>query len=107
MWVKKIQIKRNRKAGAEIRTPSDNQPNEEHDKIYHQLILMNRPFSRIRPEIGREQCEFVKDIATRNAMLRIISEREKQIQKNGYLWFINYAKAFDEAPHKELFELHG
>lgn len=68
---------------------------------------MNRAFSRIRPEIGREQCEFVKDIATRNAMFRIISEREIQIQKDWYLWFINYAKAFYEAPHKELFELNG
>lgn len=85
MGEKENQIKLNRKAGAEIGTPSDNQPNEEHDKIYHQPILMNRPCSRIKPEIEREQCVFVKDIATRNAMLRIIAERDMQIQKGAYL----------------------
>ncbi|MGX9987587.1 reverse transcriptase domain-containing protein [Soonwooa purpurea] len=70
-------------------------------------ILMNRARSRIRPEIGQEQCGFVKDTGTRNAifMLRILSERAIQVQKKLYLCFIDYAKAFDKVRHKGLFEL--
>ena len=52
-------------------------------------ILMNRARSRIRPEIGQEQCGFVKDTGTRNAlfMIRMLSERAIQMQKNVYMCF--------------------
>lgn len=66
-------------------------------------ILMNRARSRTRPEIGQEQCGF----GARNAifMLRMLSEREIQIQKDVYLCFTNYAKAFDKVRNKDLLEL--
>ena len=45
-------------------------------------IIMEKVCSRIRSEIGKEQCGFVEDTGTRNAifMVRMISERaiEKQ-----------------------------
>ena len=38
-------------------------------------IIMNRARSSIRPEIGKEQCGFVQDSGTRNAifMIRMLS----------------------------------
>lgn len=70
-------------------------------------ILMNRACSRIRPEIGQEQCGFVKDTGTRNMifMLKMLSGSAIQTQKNVYLCFIDYTKAFDKVHHKELLEL--
>ena len=45
-------------------------------------IIMMRARSRIRPEIGREQCGFVEDSGTRNSifMVRMISERAIEMQ---------------------------
>lgn len=70
-------------------------------------ILMNRVRSRIKPAIGQEQCGFVKDIGTRNAifMLRILSERAIKTQKYVYLCFIDNAKTFDKVRYKDLLEL--
>ena len=46
-------------------------------------IIMLRARSRIMPEIGEEQCGFVQDAGTRNAifMLRTMSERAIEMQK--------------------------
>lgn len=56
---------------------------------------MNRMRSRIKPEIVQEQCDFFKDTGTRNAIfiIRIISERAVQIQKDLHSCFRNDTKA--------------
>ena len=73
-------------------------------------ILMMRARSRIKPEIGKEQFGFVQDAGTRNAIfiLRMLSERAIEMQKDLYVCFIDYTKAFDKVQHEELFKLlHG
>lgn len=59
----------------------------------------------MRPEIRQEQCGFIKDTGTRNAQNDI--RKAIYIQKEIYLGFIDYAKAFNKVCHKQLFELLG
>ena len=78
-------------------------------------ILLLRARSRITPEIGNQQFGFVKDAGTRNGIfvVRSITERAVEMQKDVFVCFIDYTKAFDKVKHKELFEdlssldLHG
>jgi hypothetical protein len=78
-------------------------------------ILLLRARTRITPEIGIEQFGFVQDAGTRNAIfvLRMITERAVEMQKDVFMCFIDYSKAFDKVKHVELFEdlskldLHG
>ena len=74
-------------------------------RIIHRVLLL-RLRSRIQPEIGREQFGFVEDAATRDAIfvLRVITERAVEMQKDIYMCFIDYANAFDKVRHQELFE---
>ena len=46
------------------------------------------------------------DKGTRNAifMLRMTTERCIEIQKDVFIFFIDYTKAFDKVPHVTLFE---
>ena len=57
-------------------------------------IIMLRARRAIKPEIEKEQCEFVEDTSTRNAIfvVRMISERAIEMQKNLYICFIDYTK---------------
>ena len=66
-------------------------------------ILMARMRNKITPEIAEEQCGFVKDKGTRNAiyMLRTLTERAIEIQRDLYLCFID-SKAFDKLRHEEI-----
>jgi len=83
-------------------------------KIILRILLM-RARSRITPEIGIEQFGFVADSGTRNAIfvLRNITERAVEMQKDVFMCFIDYTKAFDKVRHEDLFEdlgkldLHG
>ena len=67
-------------------------------------VIMMRVRNKIRPEIAEEQCGFVEDKGTANAvyMLRTLIERAIEVQKDVYLCFIDYTKAFDRAKHDEL-----
>ena len=53
----------------------------------------------VKVECLEEQCGFVKDKGTRNA--RTVTERAIEIQKDLYLCFIDYTKAFDKLRHEE------
>ena len=57
-------------------------------------VLLLRLRSRIQPDIGREQFGFVEDAGTRNAIsvLRVITERAIEMQKDIFMCFIDYAK---------------
>ena len=70
-------------------------------------ILMARMRNKITPEIAEEQCGFVKDKGTRNAiyMLRTLTERAIEIQRDLYLCFIDYTKAFDKLRHEEIMSI--
>ena len=67
-------------------------------------IIMMRVRNKINPEIAEEQCGFVEGKGTTNAIfiLRTLIERALEIQKDVYLCFIDYTKAFDRVHHDEI-----
>ena len=70
-------------------------------------ILMMRARNKIKPEIAEEQCGFVKGKGTANAIfiLRTLIERSLEMQKDLYLCFIDYTKAFDRVRHAEIIDI--
>src|SRR5438132_5417257 len=62
---------------------------------------------KIRPEIDKTQCGFMNDTGTRNAIfiLRNICERTIEVNKNLYLCFIDFTKAFDRVRHTKLLNM--
>src|SRR5437870_9857477 len=70
-------------------------------------ILMQRMRNKIRPEIDKTQCSFMNDTGTRNAIfiLRNICERTTEVNKNLYLCFIDFAKAFDKVRQNKLLNM--
>jgi len=69
-------------------------------------IIMYRAQRKIRREIGKEQCGFMEDTGTRNAifMIRMLAERAIEMQGDLYLCFIDYTKAFDRVQHEKLLQ---
>ncbi|GFO31938.1 retrovirus-related pol polyprotein from type-1 retrotransposable element r2 [Plakobranchus ocellatus] len=67
-------------------------------------IIMLRIRNKIKPEITEEQCGFVEDKGTSNAIyiLRTLIERALAVQKDVHLCFIDYTKAFDKVRHNEI-----
>ena len=70
-------------------------------------IIMARMRKSLRPEISQLQFGFVPDKSTRNAIftLSMLAERCIEMQKDLYLYFIDYSKAFDKVIHKKLFNI--
>ena len=70
-------------------------------------ILMQRMRNKIRPEIDKTQFGFMNDTGTRNAIfiLRNICERTIEVNKNLYLCFIDFTKAFDKVRHNKLLNM--
>ena len=70
-------------------------------------VLMLRVRKSLRPEISTKQFGFVRDKGTRNAIftLSMLMERCIEVQKDLYLCFIDYSKAFDKVKHEKLFEM--
>ncbi|XP_069977588.1 uncharacterized protein [Penaeus vannamei] len=68
-------------------------------------VLINRVKGRTKCVIGEVQYGYVEDEGTRNAiyLLRMMMERSIQVQKNLYVCFIGYVKAFDR--HEKLMEV--
>jgi len=70
-------------------------------------ILMMRARKRLKPEIAGEQCGFVEGKGTANAIyiLRTLIERSLEVQKDLYLCFIDYTKAFDRVRHVKIIDI--
>ena len=70
-------------------------------------VILNRIRNMIRPEIPEEQYGFVKGKGTANAifLLRMISERAVEMQRDVFLCFIDYQKAFDTVRHGEMLRM--
>ncbi|GFN90940.1 endonuclease-reverse transcriptase [Plakobranchus ocellatus] len=68
---------------------------------------MKRMRNSILPEISETQLGFMADKGTRNAIfaLKTLMERSIQVQKDLYLCFIDYLKAFDKVRHSDLFDI--
>ena len=75
-------------------------------KIILRVILL-RARSKIRPEISEVQYGFMQDKGTRNAIyiLRTLEERAIEMQRDIFLCFIDYSKAFDRVKHTELIQM--
>ena len=68
---------------------------------------MHRMRKCIRPEISNKQFGSMPDKGTRNAIftLSMLMERRMEMQKDIYLCFIDYSKAFDKVKHEELCQI--
>ena len=65
---------------------------------------MTRIGKVIRPEISQAQCGFVADAGTRYVifMIRLLSEKATEKQKDLYICFLDYTKAFDRVKHEKI-----
>ena len=70
-------------------------------------ILLNRIRGRTTGEVSEEQYGFTPDKGTRNAIfiLRMLAERAIEMQRDVYVCFIDYVKAFDKVRHEPLIEM--
>ena len=70
-------------------------------------IVLNRIRNKILPEIGNEQCGFIRGKGTRNAIfiLRMLMERAIEVKKDLYVCFVDYEKAFDRVRHVDLIRI--
>ena len=70
-------------------------------------VVMERLKGRIRQEVGEEQFGFLEGKGTTNAIfvLRMLAERAIEMQKDIYVCFIDYEKAFDRVKHGELIQM--
>lgn len=70
-------------------------------------VILKRIRGRIRNEVSEEQCGFMEGKGTSNAifMLRVMAERIIEKQRNMYVCFIDYEKAFDRVRHEDLMEI--
>ena len=70
-------------------------------------VLLKRIRGCTADEVAEEQYGFTPDKGTCNAifLLRILAERSIQMQKNVFICFLDYVKAFDKVQHKTLIEM--
>ena len=85
-----------------LQTSPNHQPHEPRYKAAFKNHLRVR--NKINPKIAEEQCGFVEGKGTTNAIfiLRTLIERALEIQKDVYLCFIDYTKAFVRVCHDEI-----
>ena len=71
-------------------------------------VIMNRIRGRTLSEISEVQYGFMPDRGTRNTIfaLRRLVERMIEKQKDVYVYFIDYSKAFDTVKHEPLTLTH-
>lgn len=69
-------------------------------------IIHNRVYKRCEEGIGDEQFGFRSGLGTREALfgLVVLLQKCRDQQKNVYMCFIDYEKAFDRVDHKKLME---
>ena len=70
-------------------------------------ILQDRLHQYVNCELPDVQAGFRKGRGTRDqiANIRWIMEKAREFQKNIYLFFIDYVKAFDCVDHKKLWKI--
>lgn len=70
-------------------------------------IIMNRIKNKVREQVSWEQYGFLEGKGTANAIfiMRTILEKMIEKQRNVFLCFIDYEKAFDKVKHEELMRM--
>ena len=96
--------------------PTPKKGNAKECSNYHTIALISHAskvmlkilHARLQQYVNREladvQAGFRRDRGTRDQIANIhwITEKTREIQKNIYFWFIDYAKAFDCVDHNKL-----
>ena len=69
-------------------------------------IVMDRMKGKIETELGDAQSGCRQGKGTREGLLylRLICERHLEVQKDGYICFLDYEKAFDRVRHEPLMQ---
>ena len=72
-------------------------------------VIRKRMNGKIEERLDEKQYGFRKGKGTRNAIfiLRMIIERSLEMQKDVYLCYIDFAKAFDRVKHEDMMEMLG
>ena len=70
-------------------------------------VILNRIKGKLKLEIAEEQYGFMKGKGTRNAIfiMRMLTERAIEVQKEVHMCFIDYEKAFNKVKHSDLIEI--
>ena len=70
-------------------------------------VLLKRARNKIQNEIAEVQFGFRAGKGTRNAIftLRMLSERAIEVQRDLYICFVDFTKAFDKVKHKEMIKM--
>ena len=70
-------------------------------------VILRRIRTKTRLQISQQQFGFVSGKGTRNAVftLRVLAERAIDIQKDLYICYVDYEKAFDKVRHQDLFNI--
>ena len=70
-------------------------------------VILNRIKRKLKPEIAEEQYGFMKGKGTRNAIfiMRMLTERAIEVQRDVYMCFLDYEKAFDKVRHTDMIEI--
>ena len=70
-------------------------------------VLLNRMKQKLRSKLSDEQFGYQPEKGTRNAVfcLRMLAEKAIENQKDLYICFIDYVKAFDRVKHKKLMKM--
>ena len=69
--------------------------------------ILKRIRTKLRPQISDEQFGFVPGKGPNNALfsLRVLTERALEVQKDVFVCFVDYEKAFDKGKHVDLFNM--
>lgn len=80
--------------------------------MYHALklflkIIQQRTYTKIEQNISSSQFGFRNGLGTRKALfcLQILIQRSRDLNKNSYICFIDFEKAFDKIHHAKLIEV--
>jgi hypothetical protein len=70
------------------------------------LTVILRMSNKLNAEVGEQQAGFRKNSGTREAIfrLKILAEKCIEVQKDLYICFIDYSKAFDTVNHEKIIE---
>ena len=71
-------------------------------------VILNRILRKIKPQVAEEEYGFTEGKGTTNAIfnVRMLTERAIEVQKDVFMCFINYEKAFDKVRHpQQLIEI--
>lgn len=70
-------------------------------------VIHNRTYAKFESETGEYQFGFRNAFGIREAIfsLKVLIQRYKDIRRDAYIYFIDFAKAFDNVKHEQLIRI--